>query len=95
MVFQDQGVPHSFLEVEMDPYSHQVIKQPSEYLIDVLHPYRIVSTPFLCRQIDGQRYRLSNALFANQGITLSFRDLSSQILSLGNQLPFEALLAFQ
>ncbi|PHT52459.1 40S ribosomal protein S4 [Capsicum baccatum] len=72
---KDQGVPHSFLEVEIDPYSHQVIKQPSEYLMDVLHPYRIVSTPFLCRQIDGQRYHLPNAQFANQGITLSFRDL--------------------
>ena len=95
MVFQNQGVRHSFLEVRIDPYSNQVTEQPSKYLMDMLHPYRIILIPFLCRHIDGQRYHLSNAQFPNQGITLSFQDFSSQILYLGNQLPFKALLVFQ
>ena len=63
--------------------------------MDVLHSYKIFSTPFLCMQTDEQKYRLSNALFANQDIILSFRDLSSQIHSLNNQLPFKALLESQ
>ena len=88
-------ISSSFLKVEMDPYSHQVNEQPSEYLMDALHPYIIFSTLFLCGHIDEQKYHLSNAKFANQDRLLSFLDLSSQIHSLNNQLSFEALLEFQ
>ena len=95
MVLQNQEFIHPFHEVGMGPYSHQVNEQPSEYLMDALHPYRIFSTLFLCRQIDEQKYHLSNAQFANQEIILSFTDLSSQIHSLNNQLPFKSLLEFQ
>ena len=59
-VLQDQEFSHPFLEVGMNLYLHQ---QPLEYLMDVLYPYKIFSTPFLCMQIDEQKYRLSNANF--------------------------------
>ena len=78
----------------MDLYLHQVIGQPLKYLMDVLYPYKIFSTPFLCMQIDEQKYRLPNALFTNQDIILSFRDLSSQIHSLNNRLPYEVPIRF-
>ena len=63
--------------------------------MDVIYPYKIISTLLQSKFLDAQKYYFSNVQFATQDKTLFFIDPSFQILSLSTLLLLKALMEFR